>query len=106
VLYPLHDPGKVRINNAVAYLKFLLQLVETEKKGMFKIPGNGATAPAVVVCTGVEPMQKERSNPQVPPFNVDIEVVQRCVQEFVFHSSVSSGLRKQFSTLLTNLWDW
>jgi hypothetical protein len=62
VLNSLHDPADVGINDAVTEFKPLTQLIETEKKRMLKIPGDIAATPGIVLCTGVKPMNKERTN--------------------------------------------
>jgi hypothetical protein len=73
-----------------------MDLVKTEKKGILKIPTDVGTTPTVVGSIRIEPREKHGSNPEMTPLNVSTKV----------HSSVNSGLRKQFSTLLTNLRDW
>jgi hypothetical protein len=74
--------------------------VESKKEGMLKIPEDIAATPLVVVCSGVKPAENHGTNPDMTPFDVDIEVARQ------FHSSVSSGRRKHPSTLFTNLRDW
>ena len=74
-----HDAGNIWIDDAVAEFKALPHLIETEKEGMLKIPGDIATTPAVVLNTGVKPVNQEWTEADVPPFDVNIEVVEGCV---------------------------
>jgi len=50
-------------------------------------------------------VNQQLANPDMTPLDINIEVGERCVRGFLFHSSVNSGLLKQFSTLLTNFKD-
>jgi len=62
VLNPLHDPADVGINDAVTEFKPLTQLIKEKKKRMLKIPGDIAAASGIMLCTGVKPMNEERTN--------------------------------------------
>ena len=75
-------------------------LVKSKKEGMLKIPEDITATPLVVVWSRVKPAENHRTKPDMAPFDVDVKV------EGEFHSSVSSGRRKQPSTLFTNLRDW
>ena len=97
----LHDTADVWIKDTVVEFKAFPSLIKTKKEGMLKIPGDIHASPRVVLRTGVEPVHKEWTDSKVAPFNVYIKVV----EGLVLHSSVSSGRRKQPSTLLTNLRD-
>ena len=97
----LHDTADVWIKDAVVEFKALPSLVKAKKEGMLKIPSDINASPGVVLRTGVKPVNKEWTDSEVAPFNVYIKVV----EGLVLHSSVSSGRRKQSSTLLTNLRD-
>lgn len=97
----LHDAADVWIKDAVIEFRTFPCLIKAKKEGMLKIPGDINATPATVLCAGVKPVDQEWTHTKVSPFNVYIKVVEGSV----FHSSVSSGRRKQFSTLLTNLRD-
>lgn len=91
----LHHPPDVIIKFPNLKPRAFVDLVKTEKKGIIKIPADIGATPAVVGGIRIEPREKHGSNPEMTPLNVNAEV----------HSSVNSGRRKQFSTLLTNLRD-
>lgn len=75
-------------------------LVKSKKEGMFKIPEDVKATPLVIVCSRVKPAKNQGTKSDMTPFNIDVTVKRE------FHSSVSSGRRKQPSTLFTNLRDW
>ena len=101
MLDPFHDTSNVRINDAALKPWPILNPVKAKKKRILKIPSQIKTAPAIMFCAGVKPMQQERAQSKVAPLHINITIEQWCVA----HSSVNSGRRKQFSTLLTNFID-